>query len=144
MFVIALAAFTSKYRIDFLSSESLPYRMALTDIHQRSFQVGELVKFKVPDDNKWAAGRKLTKIVRGLPGDVVSVKDRNIYINDELVGRAKELTYFGEPLFPIEPTTIPDGYFFAFGTHPDSYDSRYFSMGLINETNILGGSIPLF
>ncbi|MCX5814699.1 MAG: S26 family signal peptidase [Proteobacteria bacterium] len=41
-----------------------------------------------------------------------------------------------------ETVTIPEGQFFVIGTHPGSYDSRYW--GFINEKNIIGTAYPLY
>ena len=84
------------------------------------------------------------KFVRGLPGDEVRVEGRTVYVADGEIGLAMAKTRMGQFLEPISPGRIPDGYFFAAGTLPDSYDSRYAQSGLIPVHAVIGTVTPFF
>lgn len=87
---------------------------------------------------------KFTKQVMGLPGDTITVKKNEVWINGLLVGVIKSHTQKGITLKPIHSGVIPANHYYVAGQHPDSYDSRYESLGLINEDQIIGRAYPLF
>jgi conjugal transfer pilin signal peptidase TrbI len=84
------------------------------------------------------------KQIRGVPGDRVTVIDRQVFVNDLPVGFAKAVTFDRRPLVPIAETVIPPGYYYAQGTHPDSFDSRYRASGLVRVDQVVGKVITLF
>ena len=47
-------------------------------------------------------------------------------------------------ILDIKDYVIPDNKIFVYGTNENSYDSRYKEFGLIDKTEVLGVSIPLF
>ena len=83
-------------------------------------------------------------MVKGLPGDTVTVQDRRVLINGESVGQAKTQTFDHRALDPIQPTVIPPGSYYVQGSSPDSFDSRYRSSGLIRAEQVIGLVRPLF
>jgi conjugal transfer pilin signal peptidase TrbI len=88
-----------------------------------------------------------TKYVYGLPGDQVTVggKDgRDIFINGEYIGHAKNLTRTGKPLTVTEAESIPPGWMYVGTPSPDSYDSRYATVGLVPFNRIVGRIVTLF
>lgn len=89
-------------------------------------------------------GQPFFKIVRGLPGDRVTVHGREVLVNDELVGVAKTHTFDRRPLEPITELVIPERHYYVQGTSPDSFDSRYRASGLVRENQVLGTVVPLF
>lgn len=80
------------------------------------------------------------KRVIGLPGEHVAFKDNKLYIDGQLV----------EQKFKYEDTTdfdlkelgydvIPEGYYFVVGDNrPESLDSRFEEIGLINKKDFVG------
>lgn len=80
----------------------------------------------------------------GLPGDVVTVQERLVRVNGEVVGLAKFHTHDRLPLTPIAPLVIPAGHYFVLGTAADSFDSRYHDSGLVWSEQVLGVVTPLF
>ena len=82
--------------------------------------------------------------MRGLPGDTVTVADRQVAVNGENVGIAKAHAYDHRPLAPIAPTIIPPGHYYVQGTSPDSFDSRYRDSGLVRAEQVIGVVVPLF
>jgi conjugal transfer pilin signal peptidase TrbI len=84
------------------------------------------------------------KIVRGLPGDTVTVSGRTVAVNGQVVGTAKTHAFDRRPLEPIAPTVIPPGHYYVQGTSADSFDSRYRASGLVRAEQVLGTVLPLF
>ena len=92
----------------------------------------------VPANPYYPEGAPFLKIVKGVPGDVVSCDGRRFFINGVFVAEAKEQTQRGNPL-TLGPTgVIPPGHYFVWTPHKDSYDSRYGEIGWITTEHILG------
>jgi conjugal transfer pilin signal peptidase TrbI len=89
-------------------------------------------------------GQPFFKIVRGLPGDVVTVSGRVVAVNGQSVGTAKTHAFDRRPLDPIAPVVIPPGHYYVQGTSTDSFDSRYRASGLVRAEQVLGTVLPLF
>jgi conjugal transfer pilin signal peptidase TrbI len=133
----------------FNSTPSLPYHVAVVDYNRSTpLARGEYVVFafegEARRDYPGLAGQPFFKRVAGLPGDVVTVRDRLVFVNGLPIGLAKEHTHDGRPLQPIEPTVIPPGHLFVQGTHPDSFDSRYRSSGLVRMEQVAARVNPIF
>ena len=77
-----------------------------------------------------------------VPGDHIAVKDNEVYINGQSVGRGFGIDRYGQriELAPL-PEIIPEGEYYVALPHPRSFDSRYY--GLIRRANILGRVTPL-
>jgi conjugal transfer pilin signal peptidase TrbI len=127
---------------------SLPCRVALLQYGPNALKRGDYVVFAFDGEAQTRypglRGQPFFKIVRGLPGDRVSVEGRAVAINGEIVGQAKTHAHDRQPLEPIHPTLIPPGHYYVQGTSPDSFDSRYRSSGLVRADQVLGTVIPLF
>jgi type IV secretory pathway protease TraF len=83
-------------------------------------------------------GQPFFKIVRGLPGDAVTVPAGTCRSTASRSGSAKTQAYDRRPLAPIAPTVIPPGHYYVQGTSPDSFDSRYRSSGLVRAEQVIG------
>jgi len=127
---------------------SLPYTVAWLSPVKDAVKRGDYVLYRFAGDAakhyKGLAQQPFFKIVRGLPGDRVTVTDRVVYVNGHAVGVAKPRTFDGRLLEPIAAGTIPDGYYFAQGTAADSFDSRYAASGLVRRDQLLGQVTPIF
>jgi len=127
---------------------SLPCRIAWLRPASLRPHRGDYVVFSFDGDAKQhypgLQGQPFLKIVRGLPGDVVSVDDRVVSVNGEVVGIAKTHTHDRRPLDPIAPLVIPSGHYYVQGTSPDSFDSRYRASGLVRADQIVGTVVPLW
>lgn len=103
---------------------------------------GELVVYRFEGDAARAypglAGQPFFKRIAGLPGDVVEVRGREVLVNGIFVGTAKLTSFDGHPLEPIAPVVIPPDHFYAYGSDPDSFDSRYAASGLVRFDQVLG------
>ena len=75
----------------------------------------------------------LKKIVAA-EGDVIEIKDYNIYINGENMGKIVKLKGLTENLADSRKVLLKDE-FFLMGETPDSFDSRYF--GTVKRKEII-------
>lgn len=127
---------------------SLPYRVALLQYGAHTLQRGDYVVFAFEGEARTAYpglnGQPFFKLVRGLPGDTVTVTGRVVSINGEVVGTAKTHAFDRRPLEPIGAMVIPPGHYYVQGTGPDSFDSRYRASGLVRAEQVLGTVVPLF
>ncbi|MEF2244585.1 MULTISPECIES: signal peptidase I [unclassified Paenibacillus] len=116
---------------------------------------GDVIVFNVPEQ-----GRKFIKRVIGVPGDTISLKGDDLYINDKLIDEpyirevvaakhAQGMLYNGSgnqynyPNSKNGETVVPEGTVFAMGDNRgDSTDSRY--LGFINEKEIIGRAEVIF
>jgi conjugal transfer pilin signal peptidase TrbI len=119
---------------------SLPYRVVYVDYFDRSLSRGDLIVYSFEGeaalrDFPGLRHQPFFKRVVGLPGDAVTVRDRDVFVNGQSVGRAKTHTFDRRPLMPIQSTVIPPGYLYVQGTSPDSFDSRYRSTGLVRQSD---------
>lgn len=127
---------------------SLPYRVALMQYGPHKLQRGDYIVFAFDGEAQanypGLSRQPFFKIVRGLPGDVVTVSGRTVAVNGQFVGIAKTHAFDRRPLDPIAPSVIPPGYYYVQGTSADSFDSRYRSSGLVRTEQVLGTVLPLF
>lgn len=139
---------TPRVPVLFNWTPSLPYHVAVMQYGQHTVQRGDLVVFAFAGEaqNQYPGlrGQPFFKRIRGLPGDVVRVEDRQVSINGEDVGVAKTHAHDRRPLAPIAPMVIPAGHYYVQGTSPDSFDSRYRESGLVREEQLVAIVVPLF
>ena len=142
---------TPRVPVLFNWTPSLPYRVAL--MHHghhgaHALQRGDYIVYSFAGEARTAYpgldGQPFFKIVRGLPGDRVTVSGRTVAVNGQVVGTAKAQAHDRRPLEPIAPTVIPPGHYYVQGTSPDSFDSRYRASGLVRAEQVLGTVVPLF
>jgi len=139
---------TPRIPLLFNVTPSLPYRVAWLAPLPESLQRGQFVLYRFEGaavaDYPGLARQPFFKIVRGLPGDAVTVAGRDVFVAGEWVGRAKERAFDGRPLAPIAPVVVPPGFLFVQGLGADSFDSRYAASGLVRQDQLLGRVIPWF
>lgn len=126
---------------------SLPYRVALVRYGPRELRHGDLVVFAFNGEAKsrypGLRGQPFFKRVRGMPGDVISVRIREVFVNGQAVGLAKTHAHDHGPLTPISPMVIPPGHYYVQGRNPDSFDSRYRESGLVRADQVIAVVLPL-
>jgi conjugal transfer pilin signal peptidase TrbI len=143
----ALGAFAKGHALMINVSPSLPY-WAVWTTKGALPQRGDIILFVPPSSSLLQAHfgkepRPFGKIVSGVPGDVVTRKDRAFFVNGRLVARAKPASRRGEAL-ALGPTgTVPKGCYFVTTPHKDSFDSRYAAIGWICRPSILGVGRPI-
>lgn len=99
---------------------------------------GDLAAFWPPKNRFYNKKLWFVKYVVGAGGDRVSSDGRKFHINGQYVGTAKEFSKDGAELQPGITGVIPDGYYFMWTQHPDSFDSRYEDIGWISKDHIIG------
>ncbi|PJD94536.1 MAG: signal peptidase I [Parachlamydia sp.] len=74
----------------------------------------------------------IVKIVAGLPGDPIEVRNGNVFVNHLYTGKVIPISKSGQVYTPISAGVIPEGYVFVFGSDPESFDSKYEEFGLVD------------
>jgi signal peptidase I len=102
---------------------------------------GDIFVFKyVPPPESTEPKKNLIKRVVGLPGDIVEIKDGNVYVNNKVIDDS--YTKDGYTGGIMSPMLIPPGYVFALGDNrQNSLDSRDPSVGLIDMREIIGKAV---
>lgn len=140
MLVVAKAAISPYYDIYINKSESLPGVVFILD-GTKEPRCGDTVFYTMPKTDPYYGGRTMIKELRGCPGDVITVRDRNFYVNGIFAGRAKLASMSGSPLKEGKVGEIPADHFYVWAPHYDSYDSRYSLVGWLPRDHIIGKAI---
>lgn len=109
-------------------------------------EYGQYVSF-IPYDNMMGRpeldGIRVVKIVAGLPGDRLEVKNDVAYINGKEWGGLTLLETLDAKKGSFDRTeVVPEGKVLLLGTTPYSYDGRYY--GFIDQAVINTEAFPLF
>lgn len=132
--------FGENYQLFINQSDSLPGSVFL--VQKRVLPArGDYVVF-TPPPNPYHRDLFL-KVVGGTEGDVVRERIGVFYVGSQPIGPAKPTSQKGDPLQPGPVGTIGEGQYFVYGTHKDSYDSRYAAIGWIGADRIIGRAIRL-
>ena len=138
---------TPRLPILFNVSPSLPFWVVIVSFDASLPRRGDYVVYAfegtAKDTYRNLRHQPFFKRIGGIPGDVVAVNGRNVYVNGRYAGFAKTRTAAGMPLEPIQPTVIPQEYYYVVGESPDSFDSRYAISGLVSRHHILARVTPL-
>lgn len=117
-------------------SESLPNKMYFGTSLKLNHKVGDIVTFRHP---KFVV--PLAKIIVGMPGDTILVKDNRVYVAGIDRGR---LLFNAHVYMPVISQIIPNGYVYVWAPHPESLDSRYEMIGLVKQSDILETIWPIY
>jgi signal peptidase I len=95
----------------------------------RDIRRGDIVIFRSPEDPEL----DMVKRCIGLPGDVISMEDKDLYINGEWVEDDSYTRHSDSRLVPSRdtfgPLTVPADHYFCMGDNRDnSKDSRYWGV----------------
>jgi conjugal transfer pilin signal peptidase TrbI len=142
--ILAFSVFSMLYSVNINTSQSLKGKIFVTERNVLPDRRGEYVSFYWSGNIPYPKGTRFTKRVAGIPGDEVTVVGRDVFVNGNFVGKAKEQSKKGMPLEVIKPGKIPEGYLFVQGDHIDSLDSRYAICGLVNIKSVIGRSYLVF
>ncbi len=107
---------------------------------------GDVIVFRFPKDRSI----DYIKRVVGVPGDIVKIKKKKVYINEKPIADSHAISsptsimratagprdYFG-------PITVPEGKVFVMGDNRDnSYDSRFW--GFVDQKDVLGKAFLIY
>jgi conjugal transfer pilin signal peptidase TrbI len=135
--------FDAHYLFGLNATRSLPEQLFL--IERGHFpRKGEYVAFRWHGGGNYRAGTVFIKTLAGVPGDVVSRRDGDYFVNGRPVGTAKPVSREGELLSPGPTGVLPKDRYYVAAPHPDSLDSRYALTGWIDATQIIGRAHGLF
>lgn len=140
---LIMVVFQHFFMLGYNNSPSIPMKLFIVmkgaQVHQ-----GDVMVFHWKGDRQNPQGALFVKYVKGVPGDVVTVKGTAFFVNGQPVGIAKERNHLGELLVPNRPKKLGPDEYYGYGTHPKSMDSRYAKVGYIHRSDILGRAIPIF
>jgi signal peptidase I len=111
---------------------------------QRAVRTGDVFVFKFPDDPR----RDFVKRAIALPGDLVEIRDKVVYVNSEpleepLVTHGDENVYAAGRRDQFGPIRVPEGQVFALGDNRDSSnDSRFW--GTVPLANVKGRALFVY
>ncbi|MGE5278251.1 MAG: signal peptidase I [Acidobacteriota bacterium] len=111
---------------------------------QRRLRPGDVFVFKFPDDPR----RDFVKRVVALPGDVVEIRDKVVYVNhaplaEPEVTHADRNVYAAGRRDQFGPIRVPEGQVFALGDNRDSSnDSRFW--GTVPLSNVKGRALFVY
>ena len=105
---------------------------------------GDLVAYRWRGGATYPPGATFIKVVAGVEGDAIEVRDRSVYVGGSLLGIAKSHSKAGVPLEPVNSGVLGQGELFAATPHPDSLDSRYKLGGPVQPGQVLGRAYALF
>ena len=97
----------------------------------------DIVVFKFPDDES----KLYIKRIIGMPGDTVTIRNNEIYINDS--SEPLDDSFIKEPMHtPDAVYEVPEGHYFMMGDNRNnSSDSRFWQNTYVAEDKILGKAI---
>ena len=129
----------------FIFGVKIPFA-GITVIPGREPRRGDIIVFKFPED----PDKDFIKRVVGVPGDVVEIKNKQVYVN----GVAEKGSYYmhTDPrIFPralqprdnYGPVTVPENALFVMGDNRDhSYDSRFW--GFVGRDVVKGKAFMIY
>lgn len=135
-------AVSNYYFIAYNESDSLPQRVFLVKKRETSFKRGDYIVFRKKSLEKY--NQAFIKLVAGVGGDQVDVKGDDYAINNQHLGTAKKFRKTGVPTNTSEGGIIPNGKYFVYAPHKDSFDSRYEEIGWIDSSDVIGRAYPIF
>jgi conjugal transfer pilin signal peptidase TrbI len=138
-----LLIFQHYFTLGYNNTPSIPMNFFVV-IKGAEVHRGDVMVFHWKGDRRHPQGELFVKYVKGVPGDVVTVKGSEFFVNGKSVGQAKARDHYGELLQPNQPGTLGPDEYYGYGTHPKSMDSRYAKVGYIHRRDILGRAIPIF
>ena len=108
----------------------------------------DIIVFKFPEDPK----KDFIKRVVGIAGDVVEVRNKKVYVNNELVDDKRYAVHKDSRILPAAPLqsrdnfgpeTVPPDSLFVMGDNRDhSYDSRFW--GFVNLKVVRGKAFMIY
>lgn len=129
-------------RLAFNGSDSLPGFLYVVRVGVMPGR-DQLIAFYPPHNRYFRDGMFFVKQVKGVGGDRIERRDADFFINGQHLATAKAFSLKGQPLQPGPEGVLPDGIFWVWTPHPDSFDSRYADVGWITTDRVLGRAYRL-
>jgi signal peptidase I len=158
-------------RGDFIFVNKFAYGLRLPVLNEKIVETGtpkrgDVVVFRKPSEPNTNYIKRLV----GLPGDVIRVEQRRVYVNGQLMpmnivgiyqGHGHDQARLGvevldgvkhqvlfrpwQPQLTNEPFHVPDGHYFFMGDNRDnSQDSRFPDVGYVPEANLVGRAVRIW
>lgn len=140
--IIFMYIFNYFFSIAYNETPSVKHSFFFVIKHQNKPKKGDYILFNATNNKYYK--KAFLKIVGGEKGDHVTRINNSYYINDNYIGDAKEYSLSGERLEFSSTGLIPEGKYFVFTNHKDSYDSRYKEIGWIDSSDIIGIAYPIY
>lgn len=127
------------------TTPSLPGRVFLVQKWALPERGGYLA-FHYPSNAFYTTQTTVCKRVGGVGGDVVAQHEGWYTVNGQRRGYAK-FSFARSLQITLQPGPvglIPEGMYFVYGDHEDSFDSRYREVGWIRPWQVVGRCVPVF
>ena len=99
----SILLFNAFFTLAITVTESLPYKVFIVVKGDLNIQRGDYIAWRWAGGGPYKAGLSFLKQVRGMPGDTVTAKGRDFYVNGDYMSTAKPRTRKGEPLALANP-----------------------------------------
>ena len=144
------AAWSAQYRIglDVQRVACLPWQVYLIarQPYKPTVERGDILMFRTDlalFRRQFPGVDAIAKLVAGLPGDRIEVRDNQLFINGVYWDRLWLLGFLEAEDGAFDRTfVVPEGYYFLAGTAPGSYDGRYW--GTITAEQVTGYVRPIW
>ena len=128
----------------------LPFKFAVVRYHHvDEFHRGDILAFTPPDMQMGDIFNEkiIVKMVGGVPGDTMAIKDGKMSINGVFFGPMdivkSAASYMKRDVASFERTeTVPPGKLLMVGTLPRTFDGRYW--GFLSSGAIMGTVYPIY
>ena len=150
LLVLLFLVVNANYRLGFNLSPSLPYKLMVIHLNE-AVETGGLISFRWHGGKPWPDGTIFTKRLLASPGETVIKKGRDFVVGGRtLIGKEIGSSKINKrKLFPNDElnegaNAIPLNKYFVAGDHEHSLDSRYNALGLVDKTDVIGRTYPIF
>ena len=140
LLAVCVGFWALNWKVTFSPEPSLGHYVFLCNENKPDgIRKGDKVAFPFPVDTPYyRKGQKFLKTVACVAGETLTVDERKRYFCEgEWIGTARDTDVHGKPVGHfVFSGRIPEGMAFAAGTHPRSYDSKYW--GLLDLSTVTG------
>ncbi len=160
-FILGLYGITRYYQLQWNATTSMPQKLWLVAVGNKSLKVDDYVVFRFHDFRmpESADFEYVVKQIGGAVDDKITVKVMDGNAEGMPYPNKKKLIYIlQDGMYTVYETlsnnhftpltthdmVIPQGCYFVHGLHHPSFDSRYKEFGLMCDKQIFGKAYPIF